>query len=641
MAIVPSTRYPTQTNAPTAGYPQGSARNITVPGDGTGTPWEADLVNDWFGFFQSLLDAAGITPSGTPDEVGASDYFNAIGTLVGTGVYSTDGGTTFRDNVDRWSDFVNVKDHGATGDGVTDDTAAIQSAANTSKPLYFPQGTYKIDGTITCSSSLFAHGQATILANTGTIDTPVFSYTSINNFKVIGFFLRLESRRYMFQVTSCSKFQFLENILTRNLPAFPENKPTFVSITASSQGVISENNVTLDTDFHNMITISNSQDILISGNFFNGNGFANKAIRVLTVGSDRIAITKNIFVSTQAFNIDNSPLVTIQDNDLSASLALSISSVAVNAASLIKNNNVGSNYNVSSGTTTFALSVPADRIFLQGASTSMENINLAGFSLVPEGYELTVVADTVATTVVHGTGNILLSNDANRLLRVGEAIKLVRVGSSWREVGGDNYYTAGFLEVGQGRPSAGDAYVDLHGTTGTDFDARFIRGSGANGNLLFLNKGTGVTEITNVAGVGAGQGTRVQGYRSGAVGAGFVGESFQVNSIGVFGTPTLYGLAVAQSLTAGIWILSGTFDFENVSGAARQVWATINSSANDNNACLYFNPQFPIGQRLISDIGTITISLSATQPWGIYVKADAAGVNANNAFIYFKATRIA
>jgi hypothetical protein len=49
-----------------------------VIGDGTGTPWEEKLVNDVFGFQQAMLDASGITPSGDPDEVGASDYLQSL-----------------------------------------------------------------------------------------------------------------------------------------------------------------------------------------------------------------------------------------------------------------------------------------------------------------------------------------------------------------------------------------------------------------------------------------------------------------------------------------------------------------------------------------------------------------------------------
>ena len=50
-------------------------------------------------------------------------------------------------------DIVNVKHHGATGDGSTDDTAAIKSAvavfSSGNGEIYFPAGTYKVTSTIT------------------------------------------------------------------------------------------------------------------------------------------------------------------------------------------------------------------------------------------------------------------------------------------------------------------------------------------------------------------------------------------------------------------------------------------------------------------------------------------------------------
>lgn len=43
----------------------------------------------------------------------------------------------------------NVLDFGAVGDGVTDDTAAIQAAINASYSVFFPEGTYVVSSTIT------------------------------------------------------------------------------------------------------------------------------------------------------------------------------------------------------------------------------------------------------------------------------------------------------------------------------------------------------------------------------------------------------------------------------------------------------------------------------------------------------------
>ncbi len=83
MAINPATLYPGKTGSPTAAYPYGLAQNITVASDGTGTPWEKVHVNDLWGFHQSLLDAAGIVPTGNPDEVGASQYLDALRLVAG------------------------------------------------------------------------------------------------------------------------------------------------------------------------------------------------------------------------------------------------------------------------------------------------------------------------------------------------------------------------------------------------------------------------------------------------------------------------------------------------------------------------------------------------------------------------------
>src|SRR6185295_6263135 len=87
MALKPSLKYPGQidTGDPT-GYPHGKARNIVVEGDGIGTPFEQDLVNDIFGFQQAMLVGAGITPSNVPDKVGASQYLDALRALLGARV---------------------------------------------------------------------------------------------------------------------------------------------------------------------------------------------------------------------------------------------------------------------------------------------------------------------------------------------------------------------------------------------------------------------------------------------------------------------------------------------------------------------------------------------------------------------------
>ena len=84
-------------------------------------------------------------------------------------------------------DYVSVKDFGAVGDGVADDTTAIQDAINSgAKHLTFLPGTYKLSGTINITSELhvFAKGAKFIQ----TVNQQVFDFdvTSLANVYDLG-----------------------------------------------------------------------------------------------------------------------------------------------------------------------------------------------------------------------------------------------------------------------------------------------------------------------------------------------------------------------------------------------------------------------------------------------------------------------
>jgi hypothetical protein len=72
------------------------------------------------------------------------------------------GSTTARTLQDRFADLASVKDFGAVGDGVADDTAAIQAAITASygQTLYIPSGTYKISSTITINDKIHLLGDS-------------------------------------------------------------------------------------------------------------------------------------------------------------------------------------------------------------------------------------------------------------------------------------------------------------------------------------------------------------------------------------------------------------------------------------------------------------------------------------------------
>ncbi|WP_207460164.1 glycosyl hydrolase family 28-related protein [Azospirillum sp. SYSU D00513] len=66
---------------------------------------------------------------------------------------------------DKLSDFVSVKDFGAVGDGIVDDTLAIQAAIAAAKAVHVPPGIYRIGNTLTLpyGHTLGGAGQTSIL----------------------------------------------------------------------------------------------------------------------------------------------------------------------------------------------------------------------------------------------------------------------------------------------------------------------------------------------------------------------------------------------------------------------------------------------------------------------------------------------
>jgi hypothetical protein len=80
--IIPSSKYPGQTAIDLTNYPQGKARNVTATGDGTGFPFEKDWINDWLGFQQAAVLAAGVSPSGSPDTALTSQLLQALAVAV-------------------------------------------------------------------------------------------------------------------------------------------------------------------------------------------------------------------------------------------------------------------------------------------------------------------------------------------------------------------------------------------------------------------------------------------------------------------------------------------------------------------------------------------------------------------------------
>ena len=101
------------------------------------------------------------------------------------GFLQTGSGATTRTWQAKAADNFSVKDFGAVGDGVTNDTAAIQSAINAaSGVLYFPAGSYLVNS-LTLKEGLILYGagpQATLLLCAAN-NTSIFYYAAASSIK--------------------------------------------------------------------------------------------------------------------------------------------------------------------------------------------------------------------------------------------------------------------------------------------------------------------------------------------------------------------------------------------------------------------------------------------------------------------------
>ena len=125
-----------------------SSQNVPLINDASSIAFEQGTSTTAGSFIVGLTYL--ITSIGTTSftSIGATSntvgiYFTATGVGSGTGTAQLS-----RTTQSKLQDWVSVKDFGATGNGTSDDTVAINNALAVSNCVYFPPGTYLTSGNI-------------------------------------------------------------------------------------------------------------------------------------------------------------------------------------------------------------------------------------------------------------------------------------------------------------------------------------------------------------------------------------------------------------------------------------------------------------------------------------------------------------
>ncbi len=145
------------------------------------TPGEVELPSRTLRANKALgFDADGDPIAVSLEGSMAAPDFTAFGT-----------GAVTRTSTDKFGDMISVKDFGAVGDGVADDTEAFQKALAVHDAVYIPPGTYLITGTIALEpyKALIGAGQSSIIACQSNafvaIEIPC-GFTTLQNFRIEG-----------------------------------------------------------------------------------------------------------------------------------------------------------------------------------------------------------------------------------------------------------------------------------------------------------------------------------------------------------------------------------------------------------------------------------------------------------------------
>lgn len=118
--------------------------------------------------YQSATNTTAFVSPGTAGQIFTSNGNSApYWSSVSLSSRVSNNGTIYSGSISRpisdmFGDYISVRDFGAVGDGVTDDTAAINAALNCgSKRIFLPSGSYRTTGTINVPANVIFYGTAT------------------------------------------------------------------------------------------------------------------------------------------------------------------------------------------------------------------------------------------------------------------------------------------------------------------------------------------------------------------------------------------------------------------------------------------------------------------------------------------------
>lgn len=226
--------------------------------------------------------------------------------------------------------FINVRDHGAIGDGVTDDTVAIQSIINNAGEytrIYFPTGKYLLTSAITINKPVYLYGDGFGQTSNNTNGSSAGATTIIFKTQTNGFVVN--SGNYIFNVTISDMEIVGSNMCTNGISLYSGVMCNLLNLhirECQNSGILITNNIDYLCQFNRVcnydyvygttsatensaaLKISGNADKLVTQNYIENIRSLCKNNAIVLSNTDN-----NVFTKCFGYSI-NSKMLLITDN---------------------------------------------------------------------------------------------------------------------------------------------------------------------------------------------------------------------------------------------------------------------------------------------------------------------------------------
>lgn len=360
----------------------------------------------WLGsaLYKFVLQNAAGASVWTVDDVGGAATLAELAASGGStliGFLQSGAGATLRTVQSKLRDVISVKDFNATGDGVTNDAAALQAAltAGAGKAVYFPGGTYLTNATLTVPADTTVYGDG--------YGSVVYQNTRERNVFVLNNNCTVQDLRLQGDGVTSGGVSFQLNN----------------GIYAVSKRNIKVLNCFLHAFEFNGVYLDDCDNVEILGNYFWNNAYSNSSSADIitygsTGGSSRINITKNFCFSNNSQGIYVDAIGVDKDVLIEGNICVTLDPstwVPISTGSLLRRHGIVIGYNGASGRYVVANNIcrrtRQTGIYYQGGTASTDGVQIIGNQCTGNGIE--ALEPSLASGIyvaTQGDGDIIANN---------------------------------------------------------------------------------------------------------------------------------------------------------------------------------------------------------------------------------------